>query len=235
MEQEQSPQCRHRKSLYVLVFVCGAVIGWALGYGVRSRPQLTRPIRPDRATKPCSQPTTWPAKDAAPTTMPARSWAQSLQRPGLPNFHKVSDNLYRGAQPSAEGMKELEKLGIRCVINLRGVHSDQDELEGTSLRYEHIRFNTWNAEDEDVVRFLQIVSEKDRGPFFVHCQHGADRTGTMCAIYRIVFQGWTKEEAIDEMTQGGFRFHRVWKKLLKYIRNLDIEAIRRKANLPLEQ
>jgi hypothetical protein len=30
------------------------------------------------------------------------------------------------------------------VINLRAIHSDDDELEGTKMQGEHIRFATWH-------------------------------------------------------------------------------------------
>ncbi len=33
--------------------------------------------------------------------------------PELPNFHQVSENLYRGAQPQRGGLKKLSELGIR--------------------------------------------------------------------------------------------------------------------------
>ena len=158
-------------------------------------------------------------------------WAKPMDVPGLPNLHQVSDDLYRGAQPSAEGMRELEKLGVKTVVNLRSSHSDRDELEGTGLAYEHIKMTAWNPESEDVVRFLQVISDSDLLPVFVHCKHGADRTGLMCAVYRIAVQGWSKEEAIEEMTQGGFGFHEIWKNLPKYIRKLDIDELRRSASL----
>ena len=158
-------------------------------------------------------------------------WAQRLARPGLPNLHRVTEDLYRGAQPTAEGMRELKKMGIKTVINLRSFHSDRDEIGDTGLAYEHIYMKAWHAEDEEVVRFLQIVTDDDRAPAFVHCQHGADRTGTMCAIYRIAVCGWTKEEAIEEMRQGGFGFHEIWGNLPEYIRDLDIEKIKRRAGL----
>ena len=153
-------------------------------------------------------------------------WAQRLDLPGLKNFHKVSDKLYRGAQPTAEGMVQLKKLGIKTIINLRSLHSDRDEIGDTGLDYEHIRMTTWNPEIEDVARFLNIVTDSDRTPVFVHCKHGSDRTGTMCAIYRIAVQDWTKEQAIQEMTQGDFGFHRIWSNLIDYIRELDIEQIK---------
>jgi protein tyrosine phosphatase (PTP) superfamily phosphohydrolase (DUF442 family) len=157
-------------------------------------------------------------------------WAERIELPSLPNLHKVSENLYRGAQPTAEGMKQLEKLGIKTVINLRSLHSDRDEMKGTKLFYEHIRMTTWNVEDKDVIRFLQIVTDPNRTPVFVHCQHGADRTGTMCAIYRIIIQGWSKDEAIEEMTEGGFSYHSFWRNLPNYIRNLNVQEIRQKAS-----
>ena len=154
-------------------------------------------------------------------------WAERIELDGLPNFHKVSDDLYRGAQPIAEGMKQLEKIGIKTVANLRSSHSDRDELQGTSLAYEHIEMTAWGKpENEDIIRFLQIVSDSNSLPVFVHCQHGADRTGTVCAIYRIAVQGWSKDEAIEEMTKGGFGFHSIWQKLPAYIRKLDVNQIK---------
>jgi len=165
-------------------------------------------------------------------TIPAqKKWAKRIELPGLPNLHKVSDDLYRGAQPTAEGMKQLEKLGVKTVVNLRSLHSDRDEIKGTGLTYEHINMTPSNIEDKDVVRFLRIVTDGSRTPVFVHCQYGSDRTGTMCAIYRIAVQGWSRDEAIEEMTKGGFGFHSIWQNLVNYIRKLDIDEIKYRAGL----
>jgi len=157
-------------------------------------------------------------------------WAQKMELPGAPNLHKVSDDLYRGAQPTAEGFRALQQLGIRTVVDLRAFHDDKDELGGVPLEYVHINSHAWNAEDEDIVAFLKVATDKSRAPVFVHCLHGADRTGTAVAAYRIVVQGWSKEEALMEMTQGGFNFHG-WPNLVSYIRKLDVERIRREAGL----
>lgn len=161
----------------------------------------------------------------------SRTWAQRLELPGLPNLHKVCDELYRGAQPTAEGMKELEKLGVKTVVNLRFLFSDRDELKGTSLGYEHINMTTFWPVEADVVRFLRIVTDPNRTPVFVHCQYGADRTGVMVAVYRIAVQGWSKDEAIEEMTKGGFGHHAIYKNLVEFIRELDIDQIKRAAGL----
>jgi len=166
------------------------------------------------------------APDAAEPIARDPKWATPIEKPGLPNLHEVSDRLYRGAQPTAEGMEQLKAMGVRTVISLRKFHSDRDEIGDTGLAYEHIYFNPLHPEDKEVVRFLQIVTDERRTPAFVHCQHGADRTGTMCALYRIVVQGWSRGEAIREMTDGPFGHHEaIFGNLRNYIRELDIDAI----------
>ncbi len=155
------------------------------------------------------------------------NWAVPIELQGVGNLHRVSENLYRSGQPTSEGMKNLkEMIGIKAVINLRAFHSDADEVRGTGLLNEELSVKTWHIEDEDVVRVLKLIRNKEGGPFLIHCQHGADRTGLMSAMYRIVEQGWTKDEAIEEMVDGGYGFHPIWSNIIKYIRNVDVKKIK---------
>ncbi len=157
------------------------------------------------------------------------NWAQPIKLEGVPNLHKVSANLYRSAQPTAEGMKNLEKMGVKMVVNLRSFHSDRDELKGTKMGYDHIYMKAWHPEEKEIVRFLKIMADAKKTPVLVHCQHGADRTGTVCALYRVMFEDWKKEDAIKEMTEGGYKFHGVFANLIKWINGLDTDAIKRRA------
>jgi protein tyrosine phosphatase (PTP) superfamily phosphohydrolase (DUF442 family) len=168
--------------------------------------------------------------ETSPMNRPAH-WAMPIQMQGVPNLHKVSNTLYRSAQPSAEGIKNLKAMGIETIVNLRSFHSDRDEIRDTGLAYEHITMKAWHAEEEDAVKFLQIVTNPKRSPVLVHCQHGADRTGTMCVLYRVAVQGWSKEEALKEMTQGGFGFHGIWENLIQWINGLEIDRIKKKAGI----
>ena len=161
----------------------------------------------------------------------AAQWAVPINEPGLPNLHRVDGRLYRGAQPSAEGFRQLKATGVKTVIDLRSFHSDDRLLENTGLGSIRFYMKPWHAENDDVVRFLQIVTDTNNAPCFVHCQHGADRTGTMCAIYRIAVCGWTKDQAIDEMTNGGFGFHPEWQNLINYVRRLDIDRLKKPAGM----
>ena len=157
------------------------------------------------------------------------TWAQEIKLEGAKNFRKVSNVLYRSAQPDKEGMKNLKKMGVKTIINLRSFHSDRDEIGNTGLAYEHMYTKTWHIEEKEIVRFLQIVSDPDRTPALVHCMQGVDRTGTMCAIYRIVVEGWDKKEAIAEMKAIGH--NKIWKNLPRLIEKLDVEDIKKKAGL----
>jgi protein tyrosine phosphatase (PTP) superfamily phosphohydrolase (DUF442 family) len=167
---------------------------------------------------------------AVPAQRPSK-WAEPVKLEGVPNLFKVSPELYRSAQPTAEGFKNLKKLGIKTVVNLRSFHTDSTLLKDTGLDYEHIYMKSWHAENEDAVRFLKIVTDPKLTPVLVHCQHGADRTGTMASVYRIAVQSWTKEEAVNEMTEGGFGFHEVWANLPEWIKKLDVEKIRKETGL----
>jgi len=156
-----------------------------------------------------------------------KEWAVPIDDlPGLSNLFQVSEDLYRGAQPEDEGFAELKAIGVKTVVNLRTFHSDRDECEDAGLKYFHITVQAWEEEDDEVAEFLKVVQDPENQPVFVHCLHGADRTGVMSAVYRIVVQGWSKDEAIREMTEGGFGFHAIWKNLVDYVRDLDVSRIR---------
>jgi protein tyrosine/serine phosphatase len=164
------------------------------------------------------------------TNRPAQ-WGQPIALAGVPNFHKVTDTLYRSAQPTAEGMKNLHAMGIRTVINLRSFNTDRDEIGELPLQSEHIYMKAWHPEEKEAVWFLRIACDTNRAPVLVHCQHGADRTGTMCALYRVAVQNWNKSDATREMTEGGYGFHSVWGNLPKWLDRLDVETVKKKAGL----
>ncbi|MGE4544521.1 MAG: protein-tyrosine phosphatase family protein [Pedobacter sp.] len=172
----------------------------------------------------------------AATSSRPETWATPVSaHPGLPNLHRVNATLYRSAQPTREGFVFLSAqpslsgadAPIKTVVSLRTFNDDAPLLPAESgLRLEQIHCKTWHPEDEDVVKFLRIATTPTLQPVLVHCLHGSDRTGTMVAIYRIAYQGWSKAQATDEMVNGGFGYHPMWQNLLHYIDELDVDAIK---------
>jgi protein tyrosine phosphatase (PTP) superfamily phosphohydrolase (DUF442 family) len=154
------------------------------------------------------------------------SWAQPLALPGVPNLYRVSPLIYRSGQPTPEGFENLEKLGVRTVINLRTFNQDEDESRSTALRLERTQVLTWHVTDREVLEVMRALRHTENAPFLIHCHHGADRTGLMIAMHRVLEEHWTVEQAIAELQGGGFGFHTIWRNIPRYLRHADVAAMR---------
>ena len=137
-------------------------------------------------------------------------YAQAINRnttAGIENFGKVNDNYYRGSQPIADEFSELKKLGIKTIIDLRAdsLKDSGNLARAAGLQYINIPLTTKRAATNDQTEyFLRLVNDQANWPVFVHCKGGRHRTGEMTAIYRITRDGWTAEQAYDEMKKYDF-------------------------------
>ena len=171
-----------------------------------------------------------------PVSPPTRTWAQPCDVcvPGVPNFTKVTDKLWRGSQPDMNDpdiFLKLQRSGVKTVINLRHDHDDFPKLQGTNIRYLWIPMRAWHPEEEDLVLFLSALrrafADSNLWPVFVHCAEGKDRTGYAIAAYRIIEEQWEAEDAIHEMFD--FRYNTFWLGNPRFLRDLkknskEIEA-----------
>jgi tyrosine-protein phosphatase SIW14 len=148
--------------------------------------------------------------------------AEKLKIAGVPNAGKISDTLFRGAQPSSQGLAELKKLGVTTIVDLRGdrgpVAQERAQAEALGLQFVDIPMSGWSAPSTaQVAQFLKLVQNDPAQKVFVHCYYGADRTGVMIAAYRIAQQNWTADQAIAEMYSFGFHYR--WHPSMKsYVR-----------------
>ena len=144
----------------------------------------------------------------APATLPA--FATPAPELGITHAAKMSEGVYRGAQPDAAGMKTLKGKGFRTVITFRTGDAEAKKaaaaegLEVIEIPIE-ARLTSTPPSDEQVKQFFEVVLDPARRPVYFHCAFGKDRTGTMAALYRIEVDGWTPEQAIAEMEHFGFR------------------------------
>jgi tyrosine-protein phosphatase SIW14 len=147
----------------------------------------------------------------APNTPIVRSaYGEKLKLSGLPNGGKISDSLFRGAQPRAEGLKELKNLGITTIVDLRGEDPDKiswerKEAESLGIRFVSIPVSGWSPPSNDqVAAFLALFRNNPKEKVFVHCRFGDDRTGVFVATYRMAYDGWPAQQAMNEMFFFGF-------------------------------
>jgi len=147
--------------------------------------------------------------------------------PGLSNFAQISEVLYRGAQPTPEGFKRLERLGIKTVVNLRAYGSDSRRMrkaEHCALNYVHLRCRAWLPSSKKLARFIRILRDPANQPVFVHCLHGSDRTGLAVGAYRIIEQDWKAEDAAAELHAFGFH-RRFFPQILRHLKRLEKSKI----------
>ena len=146
----------------------------------------------------------------------ATAFAQDSTAPAdLPRFQQVNENLYRGAQPTRDGISKLRELGINTVINLRGAgeltRAEEAEVRAAGLNYYNVPLPNWGRpQNERVARILELISAPENGRVFIHCKEGVDRTGTIVAIYRMTHDGWSSGQALAEAERLGMRRTQFW-------------------------
>ena len=146
---------------------------------------------------------------AAICSIPA-SAANIATLPGIVNFHEVDEHVFRGAQPTSDGLKGLAKLGVKTIVDLTGGsdHSrfEKETVEKLGMQYVHVPLPGLQAPTpEDVWRVLGYLSPSgsDSWPVFIHCKRGKDRTGTVVACYRITHDHWDNQKALEEAKLHG--------------------------------
>ena len=153
-------------------------------------------------------------------------WAAPVSSKHLKNFHKLDDKVYRSGQPDRKGFQELQALGIKNVLSFRDHHADDRDAKGLGLTLHRVKMEAGEIRDEQVAEALRIIRTA-KGPVLIHCWHGSDRTGLVSAMYRILYQNWSKDEAIEELMKGGYGYHSLYRNIPEYLRKVNVEEMRR--------
>lgn len=135
----------------------------------------------------------------------------------LPNFARVNANFYRGAQPTEAGINELARMGVKTIINLRGEDKnalrEKEWARKAGIKFIAVDLSNWlKPKTADIEQIIKEIEQPENQPVFVHCQRGADRTGTVVAVYRISRDNYTAKQANDEAKQFGFGWWQFWMK-----------------------
>ncbi len=138
----------------------------------------------------------------------------------LPNFSQVDARLYRGGQPTLEGIRQLARMGIKTVVNLRSedptIQREEQQLAGSlGMTWVALPMRAyWRPSDWQVLDFLRLMRDPSQQPVFIHCRKGRDRVGVLVAVYHIVMDGWDPQRAYaDARTRGMTR----WNPLLCHV------------------
>lgn len=145
--------------------------------------------------------------------LPLVAGAATTTVTGVGNFEKVSDHVYRGAQPTDEGFRTLAKLGIATVVDLQPYGDSRSLAEEKAVKADGMQYinlgmhGMETPSDATVAKVLAILESAEGGPVFVHCHRGADRTGGIIACYRIEHDHWDNAKALKEARQMGMSWY----------------------------
>jgi protein tyrosine/serine phosphatase len=173
---------------------------------------------------------------------------RSLESVRYRNFRVVTPGkLYRSGQMTPEALERvIRELGIGTVITLRdtkdesGHNVDQAEVEVCSrsgVHFHRFPLADWSPiqgtipGDQNIERFLTILDDPEtRWPVLIHCFAGIHRTGAHCAVYRMEYEDWTPDQAIEEMKQMGTPRTTFADNLLEYLQHYQIKRQRSKSS-----
>lgn len=125
-------------------------------------------------------------------------------------FGEVSaGQLYRSRQPTKAEWHLLKKLyDIKTVIDLR--HDEPNEpwsiiqrefCRDNDMELIRVPVSQTTISDEHFRQLMGIMTDPNYHPVLIHCEHGRFRTGIMVAAYRILIDGWTADQALEENLQ----------------------------------
>lgn len=153
------------------------------------------------------------------------NWAKPIKINKFKNLYKINDSLYRSEQPDEKGFKIIDSLGIKSILSLRSKAVDENLIGNLTLQLFNVKMSAELFSDKEIIESLKVIKNSPK-PLLVHCVHGADRTGVVIAMYRIIYGGWSKKQAIEEMRKGNYNFHEAYINIIKYLENFDIEKIK---------
>jgi hypothetical protein len=132
---------------------------------------------------------------------------------------------YRSGQMTAEGFEEaIRRYKIRTVINVQddfpdptlretvwgGKVSESEMCRRLGVRYVALspdlqpRTTPGGPRPRVLDEFLAVMDREDVYPALIHCKAGLHRTGVLCAVWRMEYQGWSNQMAFRELRAHGF-------------------------------
>ena len=105
------------------------------------------------------------------------------------NFHKIDEKLYRSNMPTPLRIKKYSQLGIKTIINLRGIRKDggwlleNEACEKYKIKLIDFRARSRAAPEKEMIFEADKLFRDIEYPALIHCKSGADRAGIMCALY----------------------------------------------------
>lgn len=133
----------------------------------------------------------------------------------IKNVHQVAQGVYRGSLPEKK-IHELEAIGIKVIIALRpNNQKEKDELKSYNgiefieipMRWKSLPSDyTFDRQIKEALGYIAYgMAYPEDGAVYLHCSLGEDRTGLVFGLYRMLYNGWSRQDAWNEMLSYGYK------------------------------
>ena len=156
-----------------------------------------------------------------------KNGVKKIESPYFQNLFQLNDSIFRSEQPDKKGYGEIHQLKIKSILSLYPNSEDKKLTWKYNFDHYHVNMYSDDFSDKDIAKALYFI-EIAHKPLLIHCKHGSDRTGLVIAMYRIMFNNWTRQNAIDEMKKGDFGFNEKYENMIEYIQKVDLTKIKKK-------
>lgn len=125
------------------------------------------------------------------------------------NFHAITTReAYRSAQLNRDKLEYyIRRYNIRSILNLRGENPSSDwyreELTVSAanhIKHYDIALSSTREPTENDVKQLTEIFKKAPRPILIHCQFGADRSGLVAAMWKVIVDQESKPEAEEQLS-----------------------------------
>lgn len=135
----------------------------------------------------------------------------------IDNYHKLDSTLLRGAKPTQVQLQELKAHGVDIIISFctnynphnpkaKTLPDEANWAEKLGMKFYWMPFRSKEDPlDSDIKKFFDITdrARAEGKKVFIHCRHGADRTGVFAAMYRLRNQNAKLSDVIRELLRYG--------------------------------
>ncbi len=121
------------------------------------------------------------------------------------NLYQISDEAWRSNQPTPGRIAAAAKNGIKTIINLRGPRNDggwrleNEACQNHGLTLVDFTIRSRAVPDAATIYAAKTLFENVEYPILMHCKSGADRAGIMSALYLLLRQSATLDDALKQL------------------------------------
>ena len=123
------------------------------------------------------------------------------------NVHRVSEGVWRSAQPAPHHLRAAKARGIRTILNLRGRRDtcgsyilERDACQRLGLTLVDFPIRSRAFLDKPTLHAAAELFQRIEYPMLMHCKSGADRAGLMATLYLHLHEGMPLKRAMSHLS-----------------------------------